>query len=638
MTMKSLLATCVLCLGLSTLALAEITDHGDYTHDSATGLYWLDVTLTQGLTYTEVVQRIQSGGPLEGWRYAVHTEFETLIQNFGIPHQGQNCYPTWFAAGTGPLYCDDIAPEYAETLEDLIRLLGDTEAPIWNPNPYTKDVSPTGAGMTRGILLYAGGRCGSYQRGAGWLEDNEFVYGRSTDPYHDAVDEIRSIYCLNPSIESYYGSFLVRDTEPTLPISTDLNPLPLPVVPSNGHLLFNNLSPEALGFIIDCESPFGTGPCTYGADSFTGITDTNGAWEITGWFGLNLDTDSDAQAQPWMRITGFDFTQLGGGCTTDNPIEHAGTKESATDLSLYEGGYGLCRIGLTDVDYIFLPSVADTGYGYYIPGTEINYASMSGGLWWRYTVDNVIIEFLPPNMTIEFDPWRDNEISPSTAYFAPIDLLTTSIADGDAFDFDANQVDLSTLTLGPDQAPNVAQPLVWDRDGDGDLDVTIGFRIEDSGLDCLDTEITVTGRTLTGVPLFGRVPVTPINCAKNISLDVDPFNATNQVRPDDSYVVLVGVKTTSIADGEADDVDALQIDPASLRFGPAGAHNVTTPITSDLDGDADTDVIFGFAIEETGILCGDTDVMLEGEQYDGYPLMGADTIITTDCEVSACHP
>ena len=43
--MKYLLATCSLCFGLCAPVLAEITDHDDYTHDSATSLYWLDVTL-----------------------------------------------------------------------------------------------------------------------------------------------------------------------------------------------------------------------------------------------------------------------------------------------------------------------------------------------------------------------------------------------------------------------------------------------------------------------------------------------------------------------------------------------------------------------------------------------------------------
>jgi hypothetical protein len=121
-------------------------------------------------------------------------------------------------------------------------------------------------------------------------------------------------------------------------------------------------------------------------------------------------------------------------------------------------------------------------------------------------------------------------------------------------------------------------------------------------------------------------------------MDVDPYNTANEVRPDDSYVLLVGVKSTSTAAGESSNLDALQIDPASLRFGPAGSSNAISPIMTDLDGDTDTDVIFGFQVQESGIFCGDTEVTLEGEQYDGYPLIGVDTITTTDCEAVSCHP
>ena len=192
--------------------------------------------------------------------------------------------------------------------------------------------------------------------------------------------------------------------------------------------------------------------------------------------------------------------------------------------------------------------------------------------------------------------------------------------------------------MGPGLAPNVTLPLTYDADGDGDLDMTVGFRVENSGLDCLDNSVTVTGRTLAGDPLFGRAPITPVDCAKTLDMDVDPYNAANEVRPNDDYVLLVGVKSTSTTAGEAADLDALQIDPASLRFGPGGSANAISPIPTDLDGDADTDVIFGFQVQESGIFCGDTEVTLEGAQYDGFPLIGLDSITTADCTETGCHP
>ena len=180
--------------------------------------------------------------------------------------------------------------------------------------------------------------------------------------------------------------------------------------------------------------------------------------------------------------------------------------------------------------------------------------------------------------------------------------------------------------------------IIADRDGDGDDDLTVGFRIEDSGLDCIDTQVTVAGNTLSGDQVFGVANVTPVDCAKVMTLDVDPFNSPNEVRPDDDYVLLVGVMTTSTSAGDAEDLDAAQIDPTTLNFGPNAAINASTPIMTDLDGDSDLDAVFGFQVQDSGIVCGDTEVTLTGEQYDGYPLTGIDTIETVDCVESSCHP
>jgi hypothetical protein len=624
-------------------AAATITDHGQYTYDSETGLYWLDVTITQGLTYTEVNQRLAPGGTLENYRYANHAELETLLQHFGIPPQGNTCYASSIG-GTLPLYCDDVDAAYAELIEDVIRTLGDTEAAILNPNPFNEDVSPDGAGMTRGIILAAPGTNVAGGRGTVWIEDGEYVYGPGNnnpaagEPYADRTDEIRSLYPNGPAIIDGFGSFLVSTTEPTLPIVIDLDPVPPPAVPAGGVVLFDGLSPDALGLGIHCEPQYSPGPCGYNADGFTASnTEDYGGNIYAGVFNL-YKNGIDDQANPWMRIVGFDISGVttNGNCSTSADLIHPGTLATAADLSLYEGGNGYCRFELTDVDYSFLPAVSGVNY---IPGSVIQDPYIAYvPPYALFQLDNVVVEFLRPNMEILFDRWRNSELFPTQAYSAAVELLTTSVAMGDSVDFDVTQVDPSTLVLGPGLAPNVAAPIMYDVDGDGDMDMAVGFRIENSGLDCLDTEVSVMGRTLAGDPLFGRAAVTTTDCAKTLDMDVDPYNATNEIRPDDDYVVLVSVKSTSTAAGEASDLDALQIDPASLRFGPAGASNAISPIPADLDGDSDTDVIFGFQVQESGIFCGDTEVTLEGEQYDGYPLTGVDNITTTDCTETSCHP
>jgi hypothetical protein len=125
---------------------------------------------------------------------------------------------------------------------------------------------------------------------------------------------------------------------------------------------------------------------------------------------------------------------------------------------------------------------------------------------------------------------------------------------------------------------------------------------------------------------------------QQVEIDVDPWNAANEVRPNDSYGLPVAIMTTSIAQGDAEDFDASQADPDTLRLGPAMAPNVAIPGTSDFDGDGDADVAFAFRVEDAGIQCNDTQLSLTGYTYAGQPIEGSDTITTTECEASGCHP
>ena len=308
------------------------------------------------------------------YRYANHAELETLLQHFGIPPQGNTCYASNIG-GTLPLYCDDVAAAYAELLEDVIRTLGDTEAALLNSNPLNEDVSPNGAGMTIGIIQAAPGTNMSGGRGIVWIEDGEYVYGAGPgggnpaagQPYADRVDEIRSLYPSTSFTVTRQGSFLVSTTEPTLPIVVDIDPLPAPTVPPGGVVLFDGLSPDALGLGIDCEPPsMRRGPAVT-AQTFTAqvILKTTVGNIYAGLFNL-YKNGIDDQANPWLRIVGFDITT--SSCSTSADLVHPGTLATAADLSLYEGGNGYCRFELAGVDYSFLPAVSGVNY---IPGSVI---------------------------------------------------------------------------------------------------------------------------------------------------------------------------------------------------------------------------------------------------------------------------
>lgn len=124
-----------------------------------------------------------------------------------------------------------------------------------------------------------------------------------------------------------------------------------------------------------------------------------------------------------------------------------------------------------------------------------------------------------------------------------------------------------------------------------------------------------------------------------ITLDVRPADSTNFVDTTSTNKSLdVAVLSTSIANGDATDFDATQINPASVRFGTGLASpdaNYLPTAVRDIDGDGDDDLNLIFAIPQTGIVCEDTSADLTGQLYTGSPVSGIDSITTPDCP--SCH-
>ena len=77
--------------------------------------------------------------------------------------------------------------------------------------------------------------------------------------------------------------------------------------------------------------------------------------------------------------------------------------------------------------------------------------------------------------------------------------------------FDAKNVDLNTVRFGPGKAEEVhrnrngsAQEHMEDADGDGDIDRTLHFKFEDTGLTCDNVDAELTGQMTSGVDIKGR--------------------------------------------------------------------------------------------------------------------------------------
>ena len=100
-------------------------------------------------------------------------------------------------------------------------------------------------------------------------------------------------------------------------------------------------------------------------------------------------------------------------------------------------------------------------------------------------------------------------------------------------------------------------------------------------------------------------------------------------------MIPVAILSTNIADGDALDFDAMQVDALTVRFGPNGAvENHGQGHVEDVDGDGDPDLVLHFKTKETGIACGDTDASLTGSTFanpDSVDIEGADSINIVKC-------
>lgn len=79
------------------------------TQDTASGLEWLDLTVTVGMSYDAVSAQLGTGGAYEGWRYATTSEVIGFFDAFG----GDSGYYTGWSTQNNGLF-DEIAPLWGD--------------------------------------------------------------------------------------------------------------------------------------------------------------------------------------------------------------------------------------------------------------------------------------------------------------------------------------------------------------------------------------------------------------------------------------------------------------------------------------------------------------------------------------------
>jgi len=94
---------------------------------------------------------------------------------------------------------------------------------------------------------------------------------------------------------------------------------------------------------------------------------------------------------------------------------------------------------------------------------------------------------------IDIKPGSDpNSINLKSKGVIPVAILTTDV-------FDATEVDPTTV-LFAGAAPAHKDAHIEDVDDDGDLDLVLHFRTQETGIAAGDIEATLTGQTFDGIP------------------------------------------------------------------------------------------------------------------------------------------
>ena len=255
------------------------------------------------------------------------------------------------------------------------------------------------------------------------------------------------------------------------------------------------------------------------------------------------------------------------------------------------------------------------------------------------------------------------ELVADTSTATPGDIGTLMV--GDVFGNGASLDNGRIVFCARDSVSDVAALFMWENGslsrlfGEGDvIDGKIisslgGFSncAQGFGTNALDgDELVFYGSvgSVEGIYLADLdAPATPVPAAIEVQPEA-PFTALHPQHdgnlgpqgiaafPDDPIGVVVFTQST--AAGDPVDLDATDIDPNTLAFGPGGGaiNPASTPdFSQDIDNDGLNDARFSFLMSDAAIACSDTEAQLTGALSTGDGFAGVDAV-TSDCNAQ-CH-
>jgi MYXO-CTERM domain-containing protein len=159
-------------------------------------------------------------------------------------------------------------------------------------------------------------------------------------------------------------------------------------------------------------------------------------------------------------------------------------------------------------------------------------------LEWSSSAENVqIVESVPALVTIDIKPGSDsNSVNPKSKGVIPVAVLGS-------MDFDATQVDFSTVTFGPDGASPAHDGHVEDVNDDSFMDMMFHFKTQETGIARDDTDATLMGETFGGTnggtKFMGMDTVKTVGCKGKSSAKVNA--TTSEGAGALSWMLLVGL-------------------------------------------------------------------------------------------------